>query len=175
MNAMLKKMIAGVAAAIGWLTLVLPGVAEQNADAKFLMDAIRTDLAEVRLGELASQRGQAEGVRHYGHMLAMDHAKSMDESADLANLLKLAVPTEASADAQKEYESFLRLSGEAFDTAFVNAMIKGHKDAIAKFKKEAEDGDDDDVASLARETLPKLEEHLTMAQSLQSGHLSSGS
>jgi putative membrane protein len=175
MNAMLKKMIAGVAAAIGWLTLVLPGVAEQNADAKFLMDAIRTDLAEVRLGELASQRGQAEGVRHYGHMLVTDHAQSKDDTADLAKSLKVAVPTETSVDAQNEYESLLRLSGEAFDTAFINAMIKGHKEAIGKFKKEAEDGDDADVSSHARETLPKLEEHLAMAQSLQTGHPLSGS
>lgn len=174
MNAMLKKLIAGVAAAIGWLTLVLPGVAEQNADAKFLMDAIRTDVAEVRLGELATQRGQSEGVRHFGHMLATDHAKSMDKTSDLAKSLKVAVPTEASADAQKEYESLVRLSGGAFDTAFINAMIKGHRDAIASFKKEAEDGDDVDVAGLARETLPTLEEHLAMAQSLQSGNPLSG-
>src|SRR5262245_53407082 len=58
MNAMLKKMIAGVLAAIGWLTLVLPGAAQQNEDAKFLTDAIRSDIAEMRLGELATQRGQ---------------------------------------------------------------------------------------------------------------------
>lgn len=175
MNAMLKKMIAGVAAAIGWLTLVLPGVAEPNADAKFLIDAIRTDLAEVRLGELAAQRGRSEGVRHFGHMLAADHASSMDKTSDVAKALKVAVPTEADADAQKEYESLVRLSGDAFDTAFINAMIKGHRDAIAKFKKEAEDGDDTDVASLAREALPTLEQHLAAAQSLQSGHPLSGS
>ena len=175
MNAMLKKMIAGVAAAIGWLTLVLPGAAEPNADAKFLMDAIRTDLAEVRLGELASQRAQSESVRHFAHMLTADHSSSMETAADLAKSLKVAVPTEASVEDQKDYESLLSLSGAQFDKAFIDAMIDGHRDAISKFKKEAEDGDDVDVASFAREAVPKLEEHLAMAQSLHSGKALSGS
>jgi len=169
MNAMLKKLIAGVLAAVGWLTLVLPGAAQQNEDAKFLMDAMRSDLAEMRLGELGTQRGQSEGVRHFGHMLSADHGSSMKDTSDLAKSLKVAVPTEASASDQKEYESLVRLSGDEFDKAFIDAMVKGHRDAISKFKKEMEDGDDPEVASLARETLPKLEEHLAMALALQAG------
>lgn len=167
MNAMLKKMIAGVLAAIGWLTLVLPGAAQQNEDAKFLMDAMHSDLAEMRLGELATQRGQSEGVRHFGHMLSMDHGASLKETSDLAKTLKIPVPTEPSADDQKQYESLARLSGDEFDKAFIDAMVKGHRDVISKFKKESEDGDDPQVASHAKEALPKLEEHLRMAQSLQ--------
>src|SRR4051812_6714111 len=154
MNAMLKKMIAGVLAAVGWLTLVLPGAAQQNEDAKFLMDAMRTNLAEVRLGELATQRGQSEGVRSYGQMLAADHGNSMKDTSDLAKSLKVAVPTESSASDQKEYESLMRLSGAEFDKAFIDAMVKGHRDVISKFKKEMEDADDPQVGSLAREALP---------------------
>jgi putative membrane protein len=169
MNAMLKKMIAGIAAAIGWLTLVLPGAAQQNEDAKFLMEAIRSDIAEMRLGELATQRGQNDGVRQFGHMLSMDHGHSKNEASDLAKSLKVALPTEASASDQKQYEELVSLSGAAFDSAFVDAMVKGHRDAISKFKKEVEDGDDPEVASLARETLPQLEAHLAMALSLQGG------
>ena len=167
MNAMLKKMIAGIAAAIGWLTLVLPGAAQQNEDAKFLMEAIRSDIAEMRLGELATQRGQSDGVRQFGHMLSADHGQSKSDASDLAKSLKVAVPTEASAADQKQYEELVRLSGDAFDRAFIDAMVKGHREAISKFKKEAEDGDDPEVAALAKETLPKLEDHLAKAQALQ--------
>jgi putative membrane protein len=167
MNAMLKKMIAGIAAAIGWLTLVLPGAAQQNEDAKFLMEAIRTDIAEMRLGELAAQRGQSDSVREFGHMISMDHGHAKNEASDVAKTLKVAVPTEASASDQKQYEELVRLSGEAFDKSFIDAMVRGHRDAISKFKKEIDDGDEPQVTSLARETLPQLEAHLAKALSLQ--------
>lgn len=49
--------------------------AQDDADAKFLIDAVRGDLAEVKLGELAEQRGQSEGVRAFGKMLVEDYSK----------------------------------------------------------------------------------------------------
>ncbi|HET7131160.1 MAG TPA: DUF4142 domain-containing protein [Gammaproteobacteria bacterium] len=167
-------MIAGIAAAIGWLTLVLPGAAEQNADAKFLVEAIRIDLAHERLGELAAQRSGSERVRHFGERLSSDHGHAMDATASLAQALNLAVPVESAAPADQQYQSLAQLSGSAFDEAFIDAMIASHREAIAKFKKEAEDGDDLDVMGFARTTLPKLEDHLAMAVSLQKRSTLSG-
>jgi putative membrane protein len=174
MNATLKKLIAGIAAAIGWLTLVLPGAAEQNADAKFLVEAIRIDLAHERLGELAAQRSESERVRHFGERLCSDHGHAMEATAELAQALNVAGPPEPGAPAEQQYQSLAQLSGGAFDQAFIDAMIERHRDAIAKFKKEVEDGDDLDVTGFARATLPKLEDHLAMALSLQDRSTRSG-
>jgi hypothetical protein len=40
-----------------------------------------------------------------------------------------------------------------------------HKSDIADFEKEAKNGDDRDLKSLAAKTLPMLKEHLAMVQS----------
>ena len=44
-------------------------LAQDTPESKFLIDAVRGDLAEVKLGELAEQKGQSEGVREFGTML----------------------------------------------------------------------------------------------------------
>ena len=174
MNATLKKLIAGIAAAIGWLTLVLPGAAEQNADAKFLIEAIRTDQVHERLGGLAAQQGTSERVRHFGERLASDHGHDLDTTADLARALNVSPPTDTDAPGAQQYQALAQLSGSAFDAAFIDAMVASHRAAIAKFKKEAADGDDLDVVGFARATLPKLEEHLALALQLQSRTTVSG-
>jgi putative membrane protein len=158
---------AAIAALVTAFTL--PVGAQESADAKFLADAIRSDIAEVRLAQLAEQRGYSEEVRKFGRMLSADHGTSRGKTADLAKSLKVAAPTQPSADAEKKYEKLATLSGEAFDRAFVDAMIAGHEEAIAKFKKEAESAGDSEIRLLATETLPTLEQHLMTARSLNNG------
>ena len=48
------------------------------------------------------------------------------------------------------------MSGPAFDTEFLRAMVSGHEEAIAKFQREAA-GSGTPIATMARETIPTLE------------------
>jgi putative membrane protein len=45
-------------------------------------------------------------------------------------------------------------------------MVKSHQQGIAKYKEASRDGGNPDVAELADATLPTLEKHLEIAQSL---------
>ena len=137
-------------------------------DAQFLMDAVRGDLAEVKLGELAQQKGQSEGVREFGEMLAEDHAKAGKKTADLAKELDVTTPTQPTAQQTQQHDALARLSGAEFDRQFAAAMVKGHQEDVAKYEAQAELGDSK-VADLAEELLPTLKQHLAMAQRLQSG------
>jgi predicted outer membrane protein len=56
------------------------------------------------------------------------------------------------------------LSGDAFDKAYIGAMVKEHETDIAEFEREANSGKDDDFKSFASKTLPTLKEHLQMAK-----------
>jgi putative membrane protein len=143
-------------------------LAQDTPEAKFLMDAVRGDLAEVKLGELAQQKGQSEGVREFGQMLVEDHSKAMKQTAELAKEMNVIPPAQPTAEQTQKHESLARLSGAEFDRQFAAEMVKGHQDEIAKYEKQAERGDSE-VAQLAEELLPTLEEHLAAAQRLQSG------
>jgi putative membrane protein len=54
--------------------------------------------------------------------------------------------------------------GAAFDREFKQAMVKDHREDIAKYKKEARSKGP--LAEFAQQTVPTLEKHLQHAQAL---------
>ena len=143
-------------------------LAQDTPEAKFLVDAVRGDLAEVKLGELAELKGQSEGVKAFGEMLVEDHSKALKQTAELAKDLNVIPPAQPTAEQTQKHDALARLSGAEFDQEFAAAMVKGHQEEIAKYQRQAQSGDSK-VAKLAEELLPTLEHHLAAAQSLQSG------
>lgn len=142
--------------------------AQDSPDARFLTDAVRGDLAEVKIGELAQERGQSEGVREFGKMLVEDHSNAMKQTAELAKDLGVIPPAQPTAEQTQKHDALARLSGAEFDRQFASEMVKGHQEEIAKYEKQAQSGDSK-VAELAEDLLPTLKEHLAAAQRLQSG------
>jgi len=67
-----------------------------------------------------------------------------------------------------------KLSGPAFDRAYMQAMVADHKKDVNEFRLEAKSGKDADVKGWAAKTLPTLEEHLRLAQSANSAVGTSG-
>ena len=143
-------------------------LATDSPDAKFLTDAARGDVAEIKLGQLAQQKGESEGIREFGKMLEEDHSKAGKKTAELAKDLNVIPPAQPSAEQMQKYAALERLSGTEFDKEFVAEMVKGHQEEIAKYEKGAESSNSK-VAKLAEDTLPTLQHHLATAQSLQSG------
>jgi putative membrane protein len=166
----MRQTLTSVAALLGAAAALSAAVPVQAGDAAgFLMDAIRTDLAEIKFGELAEHGGQSEDVRQFGRMLVTDHSKSLKKATELAKALDVAVPAEPSDQAEKRYDALAKLAGAEFDSVFVSQMIRGHQEAVAKFSEQAESADSPKIADLAKEALPMLREHLEHAQSLVKG------
>jgi putative membrane protein len=140
------------------------GAKASAADASFIRDAIQADMAEVKVGQLAQQKGQSDKVKSFGKMLEDDHSKNLTEAKALAGQMGVAPPTEVNAMQKAMYDKLNGLSGAAFDTAFARDMADDHKKDIAKFQKAAKSGGP--TASYAEMTLPALQTHLRTAQSI---------
>ena len=87
----------------------------------------------------------------------------------LAKAQGLTLPTEPKPEAKKEFDRLSKLTGKAFDKAFVTPMVADHKKDISEFEVQAKGSDD--VATFAKATLPTLQKHLRTAQSLKEGKL----
>ena len=61
-------------------------------------------------------------------------------------------------------EKISKMSGAAFDKAYMQDMVKDHQKDVAEFQKESSNGSDPDLKSWAATTLPTLQEHLRMAK-----------
>jgi putative membrane protein len=137
------------------------------AHVEFLAEALRTSLAEARMGELAAQQSYDPRVREYGMKLASDHTAHAGEIERLLEPLGVAVPTEPSAEGISQHAALARLSGEEFDAAFVQMMIWTHTEAIEKYGAQTHANPDRSVHDFASKSLPMLREHLAAAESLR--------
>jgi len=144
------------------------GTGDQMQDHTFMMKAAEGGLAEVQLGQLAQQNGQSQQVKDFGQRMVTDHSKANDELKQVAEKQGVTLPTSPSSHDQAEYGKLSKMHGEAFDKAYSKMMVSDHKKDIGEFKHEAASGNDPQVRSFASQTLPTLEEHLKLAEKMNS-------
>jgi putative membrane protein len=138
--------------------------ASRPADESFVKNEARGGMAEVELGKLAAEKASNANVKAFAQRMVSDHEKANDELKQIATSKNITLPTGPDAKQKKERDRLEKLSGAAFDRAYMNAMLADHKKDVAAFMRESKSGNDPDVKAFAAKTLPTLQEHLTMAQ-----------
>ena len=148
------------------LGLALSACGDHNEEAKkFYAKAMQGDASEMMLGELAAKLGASDEVKAYGETLHADHAAAGDQVKQAAAGAGITVPAEPTKEARDEFDKLSKMSGADFDKEFASYMVDDHKKDIAEFEK-ATKSKDPKVAKLASDTLPTLQKHLEIAQSL---------
>ncbi|MBA2621570.1 MAG: DUF4142 domain-containing protein [Acidobacteria bacterium] len=137
-----------------------------NADAKFMMMAATSDMNEIGLSNMALQKSTNDDVKKMAQMMVDDHTKASDELKPIAASKNVVLPASMDAKHQAMMTKMQAMSGEAFDRAYIKAMVKDHQKAVKMFTKESTGGKDADARAFATKTLPVLQSHLTMAQSM---------
>jgi putative membrane protein len=139
-------------------------MAAGNPDESFARSAGQGGMAEVKLGQLASEKAQNPKVKEFGQKMVGDHSKAGDELKSVAAKKNVTLPSDVTSKDQALAMRLSGLSGDAFDKAYISAMVKDHETDVAEFQKEADKGQDPDFKAFAGKTLPTLQEHLRMAR-----------
>lgn len=174
---MKRRTIWPTVAALGLVAGIAgPGMAADvpNDAQTFLREAAAGGKAEVLLGKLAAQKGSTADVKAFGQRMVTDHTKAGDELQTLAVRKSIPLPASVEPKQQATYDRLEKLSGLAFDQAYMDDMTADHVHDVDAFKQAA-NSSDADVAEFARRTLPTLEEHLKEARRVQSEVASSRS
>jgi putative membrane protein len=135
-------------------------------DAHFAKEAAQGGMAEVKLGQLAEEKGSNDTVKTFGRRMVDDHSKAGDKLKEVASRESITLPTDISAKDQATYDRLAKLHGTAFDRAYARDMVKDHEADVAAFQREANGGKDDSLKSFASETLPTLQDHLKQAKEM---------
>jgi putative membrane protein len=136
------------------------------SDAEFAKRSAEGGMAEVKLGQLAEDKGTIQAVKDFGKRMMADHRKADDELNSAASKDKIVLPSDLDARHQATYDRLSKLSGEAFDRAYARLMVRDHRTDVFEFRSEATEGKDAPVKSFATQTLPMLENHLRQAREL---------
>lgn len=137
-------------------------------DNSFAAKAAQGGNAEVELGRLAQSHASSDKVKQFGQQMVTDHSKAGDELAKIAAQKNIALPGGLNAKDQAIVDRLSQLNGAAFDRAYMQDMVKDHREDIAEFKKEANSGQDPDFKAFASNTLATLQHHLSMAEETSS-------
>jgi len=132
-------------------------------------------MEEVQLGQLAAQKASDPDVKNFGQRMVDDHSKANDQLKQVASQKGITVPSSLPPSKQKDVDHMSKLSGAAFDKAYMSMMVKDHKKDVSDFQKASKSAKDSDVKSFASTTLPTLQDHLKMAEDIHSRMSKGGS
>lgn len=138
-----------------------------HSDEAFVRNAAEGGMAEVKLGQLAEEKGQSEEVKKFGRRMVEDHTKANEELKQIAQRENINLPTGESRRDSQVYESLSKLSGEAFDRAYAQEMVKDHQKDVSEFKQETTSAQNPALKQFAQQTLPTLESHLQEARQME--------
>jgi putative membrane protein len=140
------------------------GVAPTTAD--FVKEAALSDLTEIATSKLAQDRGDAD-AKTFASQMITDHTKTSAElKALVGGDLKAALPTTLDETHQKKVDKLRDAKAEDFTSDYAAMQVSAHKDAVSLFERYAKGGEDPKLKDWAGKTLPHLQHHLEMAQSL---------
>jgi putative membrane protein len=136
------------------------------ADSTFLKHAAAGGMAEVELGQLASEKASNPEVKLFGQRMVDDHSKANDQLRQVAAQEHVSLPRGPSAKDKITKTNLEKLSGDQFDRAYMEDMVQDHKKDVADFERESKTAHDPAIKSFATQTLPTLREHLKEAQKI---------
>ena len=88
------------------------------SDAHFAKEEAQGGMAEVKLGQLAEEKGSNDTVKSFGKRMVEDHSKAGDKLKEVASRESITLPTDISAKDQATYDRLAKLNGAAFDRAY---------------------------------------------------------
>lgn len=133
---------------------------KDEKDADFLVEAAAINLEEIKLGELAQQKGTMDDTKALGKMMVKEHTAALADLKKLAASKSITIPTVLTEDGQDAYDDLVEETGMDFDKEYSNMMVKGHKSAIRKFENASSNAEDPDIRNWATSMIPSLRAHL---------------
>ncbi|GAA3071086.1 DUF4142 domain-containing protein [Streptosporangium carneum] len=147
--------------------LAQPELNEQ--DKKFLVQAHRSNLAEILSAKLAERKSSNDTLKDIAQKLITDHTKLDDAVKQAAQKAGVELPQQPGPKQRAALEALARLDGAAFDTGWVRAQIAGHRQTLSNINNELQDGSSAEVKKLASEAKPIVQGHLEMLEKARGG------
>ena len=144
-----------------------PGMSGQMMrDKLFLRTAVEGGLLEIKLGELAAQKGSTADVKDLGQKMVADHASMNADLGTIADSIGVMVPKKISKDGQAEYAKLEGLSGSAFDTEYLTVLVKNHHQDLREFRQEFTATSDTAIQGAIAKAAKVVREHTMLIDKL---------
>jgi putative membrane protein len=123
---------------------------------------------QVDAGRVAEAKGTTQAIRSYADLMVSSHITVNDALlAVLKNKAPVPPPTLLKAAYATTVSTLQHESGSTLDADYVRGQVNYQNANAALYEYEIANGTDPDLKAFARETLPKIQDHLERALKLQ--------
>ena len=146
------------------------GSGHDSLDSKdFVKRATQSNLAEIKVSQLAESKAQNPAVKSFASRMVADHTQANSQLAQLAQAKNLKVPDDTDIMHKASMKMLQAKSGEGFDSAYMEQMDKDHKKVIDLFQTASTSSKvDPELQAFAAKMLPKLQDHHQMVAQVES-------
>lgn len=163
-------MQASVAGATAPIAETVSAPMANSAD-EYVMNAAMGDLYEIESSNLALEKSESDNVRQFAQQMITDHTDTTARLNSTVASAGLQITPPAYLDTRRSgmINSLRNLSGEEFDRAYIEQQMIAHQEALLLHSGFAASGDNDELRTLASEIAPKIQSHLEMLNSMNTG------
>lgn len=135
-------------------------------DKAFVREALQGGMAEVQMGQLALQKSSNPDVKQFAQKMVDDHTKLGDAMKQVAQQMDVKPPSSLSGKDKSTVSKLSALNGDEFDKAYIQNMVKDHKQDEKEFKQEANNTSNSALKDLVSQGGQMIEQHLQMIQQI---------
>lgn len=140
------------------------------SDSNFVRTVAVSDMFEIQASELAQTNATSPEIKSFAGRMVTDHTKTSDQlKSSVADKKGVSIPKAMDVRHKTMLTRLRAAKGANFDTLYAQQQLSAHRQAVMLFTGESQNGKDEDLKKFAADTLPTLQEHLSMAQQLPKG------
>ncbi|HSJ76390.1 MAG TPA: DUF4142 domain-containing protein, partial [Gemmatimonadales bacterium] len=135
-----------------------------SADMGFVREVASSTLMEIQLGQLAQNKASNPAVKQFAQRMAADHNNLENQLTSVAASGGQSFTPTMDSRHQNQINRLQGLSGAEFDRNYMSLMIRAHQRDVNTFQSQSQSANSAQVRTLATNSLPVLQQHLSLAQ-----------
>jgi putative membrane protein len=147
---------------------------------QFRHKVLASDAFEIESGNIALSHATKASVKSFARMMVKDHIATTNKLIAIGGISKKSILAKMRPGSDGKYaandlfgtedaatlNSLASKSNDDFNKSYIDEQVEAHKDAVSLLEGYGNSGDNAKLKTFAQETLPKVQGHLTMAQTL---------
>jgi predicted outer membrane protein len=138
-----------------------------KADQKILMNLAQGNINEIEAAKIAQSKSEHAEIKAFAQQMIDDHTKALAEVQAMAQQKGVTLPTEPDAKHKSQTAKYEKMTGDAFDKAYMShAGVADHRAMHSMLQKDEKKAKDADLKALISKMTPVVEQHLRSAQQM---------
>lgn len=130
----------------------------------FVVRAAQMSAAGIEVSRMALDRAFEGRVRAFAQAEITEHGRALGGLVEIARVKGWRLPDGSDPAHRNLGAELVRLSGQEFDPAYMQIMVRDHVESVSLFRRYVRRGDDPELRAWARRTLRMLEAHADVAE-----------